>query len=119
MLASSLDESTEFQRREPEPLTGYIRRRDIMDTNDQDQDQENRDHKMPHGSRRKPMTASVPAPKPIMDADSKPLAPMSQGLTCVKRSLPILPGMPSPIPGSSIISRSKTPLSSGSSSKRS
>ena len=67
------------------------------------------------GSRRKRAITFVPVPKHIMDADSQQRGPMSSGLTCVKRSMPILPGMPSPIPGSSKYSQGKTPPSSASS----
>jgi len=64
------------------------------------------------GSRRKRAITFVPVPKHITDADWQQRGPMSSGLTCVKRSMPMLPGTPEPIPGSSKRSQRKTPLSS-------
>ena len=75
--------------------------------------------KAPPYSQVKPIATPGKTPNPTTDAGSQQSEPRSKEFGCILRSLPILPGMPSPIPGSSIISRSKTPPGSDSSSNRS
>ena len=68
-------------------------------------------------SRRKRTNTSVPAPNPSIDPGSPQSEPRSKEFGCLMRSLPILPGMPSPIPGSSKRSQGKTPRNSDHSPK--
>ena len=70
--------------------------------------------KAPPYSQVKPIATSVKTPNPTTDAASQQSKLRSKEFGCLLRSLPILPG-PGPIPGSSKISRSKTPPSSDSS----